>query len=53
MHFRDIFAETNGRFIPQFHINIGDVAIAVGVPISEEILKGGLKLGKLTAQMHG
>ena len=48
MHFSRIFAETDGCLIPRFHINIGDVAIAAGVPVSGKLVVGGLKLGKLT-----
>lgn len=48
MPFNRIFAEIEGRFIPQMHIGIGSVVIAAGVPVSPELEVAGFKISRLT-----
>ena len=45
--FDSIFAQVDGRIIPQVHIAIGPIAMAAGTPLSPTIVISGIQLGSL------
>ena len=45
--FDSIFAQVDGRIIPQVHIAIGPIALAAGTSLSPTVVISGIQLGSL------
>ena len=45
--FDSIFAQIEGRIVPQVHVAIGNVATAAGTPLSPTLVISGINIGNL------